>query len=195
MILAKSKTAKYQSQNLNTTNEWLLVLILFNYFLHRKIIPKNKNYSIEEELRKLIQDAELKSCSSRLLARYTECWLLSLVGKHRFFNLFLCVANDIWLAIRVLLYQSLFNPLIYELSGSFICLRCFVQLLQLSLKKLDMLTLISDLGCTGLAIHLSDIVVSKLSLHVYLSATSFTTWLQYMDTSTLGGCWIIPADQ
>ena len=87
-----------------------------------------------------------------------------------------------------MLDQSLLNPFVNERGGSLFSLCCFVQLLELSLENLDMLTLIFDLRGIGLAIRLNNVVESKLGLHVDLSATPFATRLQNVDTSSLGGC-------
>ena len=79
------------------------------------------------------------------------------------------------------------NPIVNELGGSLVSLCCLVQLLQLSLENLDMLTLIFDLGGIGLAICLMNVVESELGLHVNLGATPFATRFQNMDTPSLGG--------
>ena len=69
----------------------------------------------------------------------------SLIDNHRFLNLVLCIADDVRLTIRVLLDQTLFNPLINECNGSLVSFCCLIHLLQLSLNNLNLLTLIFDL--------------------------------------------------
>ena len=98
---------------------------------------------------------------------------------------FACSLN---LTLAQICLQFLLNPIVNERGSSLVSLCCLVQLLQLSLENLDMLTLIFDLGGIGFAIRLNDVIESKLGLHIDLSATPFATRFQYVDTSSLGGC-------
>ena len=160
----------------------------FNNFLHRKKLPPQPYcLFVWWEIKILNKFAELTSRYEQGLECSVEHWLLSLAGEHLSLNLILCVADDIRLAIRILLDQSLLNPIVNELGGSLVSLCCLVQLVQLSLENLDMLTLIFDLGGIGLAICLMNVVESELGLHVNLGATPFATRFQNMDTPSLGG--------
>ena len=111
---------------------------------------------------------------------------ISLINKHILLFLVLSIANDIWLAIRIGLYKSLFDPVIDERGGSLVSLCSLIHLLQLSLKNLNMLILISYLGCISFAICLNDIFELKLCLHINLSSSPSTSRLKNMNTSSLG---------
>ena len=111
----------------------------------------------------------------------------SLIDEHLPLNLVFCVADDVRLAIRVLLDQSSFNPIVNELCGSLVSFCCLIHLLQLSFKNLNLFTLIFDLWSISFAISLNDILIFKLSLHFDLSSTPFTPRLKNMNTSSLGG--------
>ena len=131
--------------------------------------------------------AELKRRFVRVLRWCLEPRIQSLIDLHLFLNLVLRVADNIWTAILVLLNESLLNPFVNERGGSLVSLCFLVQLWQLSLENLDMLTLIFDLGGIGLAIRLSDIFKSKLGLHIDLSSTPFTSRFENVNTSSLCG--------
>ena len=157
-------------------NDKLSCFYLIIFYIVKKL-PNLFCLLVWWEIKILNKVAKLKSRSVQVSEWSFEYWLLSLIDLHLFFNLVLCVADDVWTAILVLLNETLLNPIVNERGSSLVSLCCLVQLWQLSLENLDVLTLIFDLRSIGLAICLNDVVVSKLGLHVDLSATSFTTRL------------------
>ena len=64
--------------------------------------------------------------------------------------------------------------------------RFLAHLLEPPLEDLYLLALVSDLGSAFLQVSLDDLFVSKLRLHVYLGASPLASWLQNVDTPTLG---------
>ena len=63
--------------------------------------------------------------------------------------------------------------------------RFLAHLLELPLEHLDLLALISDLGCAFLQVGLYNLVVTKLRLHVDLGASPLAPRLQNVDNRPL----------